>query len=318
MNWSSQLAEELHKPAKKKFPTRKVLSDGIDHIWSADLVDMQWNSKENDDIKYLLNVIDVFSKYAWSIPLKDKTGNSIVKAFEKILEIRRRKPTKLWVDHGTEFYNRTFRKWLNEKDIDMYSTYNEGKAVIVERFNRTLKEIMYKYFTANNTNRYIDKLDEFMNFYNNKYHRSIRMSPTKASHKMREIEVRRNLYPHLYEVSKTREAKFNVGDKVRIQKKKGTFEKGYTPRWTEEVFEIYSVHNTEPVTYKVKDWNDDQIDGSFYEQELQKTELAEVFRVEKVLKEDKKNKRVFVKWKGYPPSFNSWIPKSNLENLNSK
>ena len=311
--WTDQLAEELHKPIKRKFTKRRVLSDGIYDIWSADLVYMQWSSKEINGVKYLVNVIDVFSKYAWSVPIRDKTGKSIVGAFQHIVDTSHRIPKKLWLDQGTEFYNRTFKKWLNDNNIDMYSTYNEGKAVIVERFNRTLKERKWKYFSAKNTYHYLDVIDQLVHHYNTTKHRSIKMTPTKASMKSNEIEVYNNLYGDLNPAK--RRAKYKVGDKVRISKWKGTFEKGYTPRWTEEVFEIYMIQKTYPITYRIKDWNGDLIDGSFYEQELQKTSQTDVFRVEKILKTDKKNNMVFVKWKGYPNTFNSWIPKASTENL---
>lgn len=183
---------------------------GIDNIWSADLVDMQSFSKYNDGIKYLMTVIDVFSKYAWAIPLHDKTGKSIVEALETI----KRKPMSLWVDRGGEFYNRIVDGWLKENGVHRYSTYNEGKAVVVERFNRTLKTRMWKYFSANNTNRYIDVLDALMDKYNTSYHRSIKMTPTKASVKKHEPVVWNNLYGG--EEQPVRPPIFQVGDRVRI------------------------------------------------------------------------------------------------------
>ena len=149
LKWKDQLAVELHRPVKRKFKRRRVIANGVDDIWSADLVDMQWNSRENKGHKYLLNVIDVFSKYAWSLPIKDKTGKTITDTFQKLVKTSGRKPKMLWVDQGTEFYNRVFRSWLKDRDIEMYSVHNEGKAVVVERFNRTLKEWMWKYFSAN-------------------------------------------------------------------------------------------------------------------------------------------------------------------------
>ena len=310
--WSDDLAMELHKPVKRKFQRRKVIANGIDDIWSADLVDMQWSSRENKGVKYLLNVIDVFSKFAWSVPIKDKTGRSITDAFQLIVKTSRRKPNKLWVDQGTEFYNRVFKSWLEENDIEMYSVFNEGKAVVIERFNRTLKEWMWKYFSANNTRKYIDILSSLLQLYNTRKHSSIRMTPKEASMTKNEDTVYHNLYGDR-PVSFVK-AKYKIGDKVRISKKKGTFEKGYTPRWTEELFEIYMVQNTSPVTYKIKDLNGDEIDGSFYEEELQKAS-QEVFRIEKVLRRNNKNKMVLVKWKGYPDSFNSWIPMRNIEKL---
>ncbi len=310
--WKDQLADELHKPVRRKFRRRRVEVKRIDQIWSADLVDMQWNSRQNSGYKYLLNIIDLFSKYAWSVPTKDKTGRSITDAFDKVVKSSGRKPEKLWVDQGTEFYNRVFRSWLKENDIEMYSTHNDGKAVVVERFNRTIKEKMWKYFSANNTHKYIDILDSLMDLYNSGYHRSIKMSPKEASLVENETEVRRNLYRSVDK--STKPAKFKEGDTVRISVKKSIFEKGYTPRWTEEVFRVVEVQVTTPVTYKLEDLNEEKIDGSFYDAELQKTEQG-VFRVEKVLRRDKKNGMVLVKWRGYGPAFNSWIPTGNIENL---
>lgn len=317
LKWKDQLALELHKQVKRKFKRRRVVANGIDDIWSADLVDMQWSSRQNKGFKYLLNVIDVFSKYAWSVPIKDKTGKTISDAFQKIVKSSGRKPKMLWVDQGTEFYNRVFRGWLKDRDVRMYSVHNEGKAVVVERFNRTLKEWMWKYFSANNTHKYIDIIDTLVSFYNAKYHRSIKMKPKEASIKKNEVEVYRNLYDDISESSEKIEvSKYKVGDDVRISKKKAMFEKGYTPRWTEEIFKIYQVQITRPVTYKVEDLNGEKIDGSFYEAELQKT-TQDVFRIERILRKDKKNGTALVKWRGYPSKFNSWVPMSSLERTKS-
>ena len=134
-----QLANELHKPIIKKFNKRKVHSLFKDNIWGVDLADMQLLSNFNKGFRFLLCVIDIFSKYAWVVPLKDKKGVSIVNAFQIILKESNRKPYKIWVDKGSEFYNNSFKKCLKDNDIEMYSTNNEGKSVIAERFIRTLK-----------------------------------------------------------------------------------------------------------------------------------------------------------------------------------
>ena len=117
---------------------------------------MQLLSKFNKGFTFLLCVIDVFSKYAWVIPLKDKKGISIVNAFQKILKESNRKPDKIWVDKGSEFYNNSFKKWLQDNDIVIYSTNNEGKSVAAERFIRTLKNKIYKYMTLISKNVYIN------------------------------------------------------------------------------------------------------------------------------------------------------------------
>ena len=164
-----QLADELHKPIIRKFNKRKVYSSFKDNIWGVDLADMQLLSKFNKGFRFLLCAIDICCKYAWVIPLKDKKGISIVNAFKKILKESNPKPKKIWVYKGSEFYNNSFKKWLQDNDIVMYSTNNEGKPVIAERFIRTLKNKIYKYMTSISKNVYIDKLDDIVSKYNNTY-----------------------------------------------------------------------------------------------------------------------------------------------------
>ena len=172
-----QLAKELHKPIIRKFEKIKMYSSFRDNIWSADLADMQLLSKFNKGFRFLLCIIDIYSKYTWIAPLKDKKGISIVNAFQKILKESDRRPNKIWVDKGREFYNNSFKKWLRDNDIEMYSTKNEGKSVIAERFIKSLKCKIYKYRTSVSKNGYIDKLDDIVYEYNNIYHRTIKMKP---------------------------------------------------------------------------------------------------------------------------------------------
>ena len=288
---NEQLAEELHKPIIRKFKKRKVYSVFKYNIWGVDLADMQLLSKYNKGIRFLLCVIDIFSKYAWVVPLKDKKGISIVKAFQIIFKQSNRKPNKIWVDKGSEFYNAYFKKWLRGNDNVMYSTHNEGKSVVAERFIRTLKSKIYKYMTSISKNVYIDKLDDIVYEYNNTYHITIKMKPA---------DVQDNTYIML--ITK-------VGDRVRISKYKNIFAKEYMPNWSEEVFVIKQVKNTVPWTYIIKDLNGEKITGTFYEKELQKTNQEE-FRIEKVIR--RKGDKIYVKWKGYNNSFNSWVDKANL------
>ena len=141
---NEQLAEQLHKPVTKKFKRRKVYARFKDNIWAADLAEMESLSSKNKNVKYLLCVIDVFTKYAWVKPLKDKKGKTVLNAFIEIVNESNRKPNKLWVDQGREFYNKLMQEWLDNNDILMYSTHNEGKSVIGERFIKTLKSKIYK------------------------------------------------------------------------------------------------------------------------------------------------------------------------------
>ena len=145
---NSRLANELHKSIIRKFNKRKVYSSFKDNIWGADLADTQLISKHNKGIRYLLCIIDLFSKYAWVVPVKDKKEVSIVNAFQSILKKSNRKPNKIWVDQGSEFYNNVFKTFLKDNDISMYSTYNEGNSVVAERFIRTLKNKIYKHMTT--------------------------------------------------------------------------------------------------------------------------------------------------------------------------
>ena len=312
IQWSNQLADELHKPIRRKFHKRMVFAKTVDDIWSADLIEMIPLAKYNQGYKYLLMIIDVFSKYGWIVPLKTKTGKAVTDAFEKVFSDRI--PSRIWVDKGREFYNKTLQSLLDKKKIVMYSTENEEKSSIVERWNRTMKRNMWKYFTANNTHKYIDILPELVKKYNNTYHRSIKTTPLKAINPDSFNHVYESLYGDMKQLIK--KPKYKVGDRVRIIKKKRTFEKGFTTNWSEELFIVTMVKDTKPSTYEIEDLNGNAIQGTFYEQELQKSKQS-IYRIEKVLKRrhNKNNgqKEVYVKWKGYDNSFNSWLPLSELK-----
>lgn len=265
------IAEELHKPIKRKFKRRRVMVFNIDDIWSADLKDMQSLSKSNKGYKYLLNVIDLFSKHAYSIPLKSKTSKDIITAFEKLFGMGR-KPNRLWTDQGSEFINNNFKKFLEDRNINLYHVYNEGKAAVIERFNRTIGEMIQKHLTANKTDKYIDILQNLIDEYNSREHSTIKMSPIDASKLENRQQVFDNTYPELA-TDLSEKSKFNVGDRVRIAVLKNKFEKGYKPNWSDEVFIIDKVKRTNPITYSIKDLDGEIILGSFYNEELQKTKF---------------------------------------------
>ena len=170
---------------------------------------MQLLSKFNKGFRFLLCVIDIFRKYAWVIPLKDKKGISIVNAFQNILKESNKKSNKIWVDKGIEFSNNPFKKWLQDNDIVMYSTNNEGKSVIAERFIRTIKNKIYENMNSISKNMYIDKLDDIVKKYNNTYHKSIKMKP---------VDVKDNTYIDFKKEVNDENPKFNVDDHVRISK----------------------------------------------------------------------------------------------------
>ena len=205
----------------------------------------------------------MYSKYAFVVPLKDKKGISIVNAFNKIIKQSNRKPNKIWVDQGSEFYNRVFKKWLSDNDIIMYSTYNEGKSVAAERFMRTLKNKLYKHMVATGKNVYYDVLDDVVHEYNNTKHNTIKMKPK---------DVADNKRVYLDEHNE-KDSRFKVGDRARISKFKNIFAKGYTPNWSREIFFVDKINDTVPYTYNIKDLNGEEIIGSFYDRELQKSIL---------------------------------------------
>ena len=239
---------------------------------------------------------DLFSKYAWVIPLKNEKGESIVEGFENILDNSNRKPNKIWVDHGSEFYNNKCKKFLKDNDIEIYSTFNEGRSVVAERFIKTLKYKIYKHMTTIVENVYSNDLDDNVKRYNNTIHSSMKMKPK---------DVNDDSFVEYSEETNKKSPKFKVGDNVRISKYKNIFAKGYRPNWSEEVFVVNKVQNTVPWTYLINDLKFEEINGSFYEKELQNTNQKE-FGIEKVIK--RKGNKLYVKWNGY----NSWIDKKDI------
>jgi hypothetical protein len=248
--------------------------------------------------------IDVFSKYAWSRPLKTKTGREVADAMETILE--ERKCALLQGDKGAEWLNSTFQGMVKRYGIKFYTSENDDiKASVVERLNRTIKERMWRYFTHTNTRRYLDVLQDIMHSYNNTRHRSIGMTPSQVDASNEQL-VRNKLYPLK---PKTYDYKYDVGDTVRISVKRQPFDKSYTGNWSEELFVIRRRFETVPVTYGLKDLAEEDIKGKFYEQELQKViETERAYIVEKILKTRKRAGKIeyFVKWRSYPEKFNSW------------
>ena len=223
---------------------------------------------------------------------RQKIGISIVNVFQKIIS-GRRKPNKIWVDQGDDFYNKLFKRFLNINNIEMCSAYKEGKSVVAEKFIRTLKNKIFKHMAAISKNVCFDVLDNIVNKYNNTVHRSIKMEP---------INVISDSYAEYNKDSNEKDPRFKLGDNVRIPKYENIFATGYTQNWSEEAFFVSNIKNTVLWTYVISDLNGEPITGSFYEKELQKTS-KEKFRIEKVLK--RKSDKLYDKWKGYDSRFSS-------------
>ncbi|XP_062608699.1 uncharacterized protein LOC134270493 [Saccostrea cucullata] len=270
----------LHKPIHRKFRRQQTRVTDIDEQWQLNLANVSSLKKHNDGYTFLLCAIDVLSKYAWVVPLKQKTGKEMIRGLQEIFRQEGRRPVRIQSDQGKEFTNREFLQAF--KSIHFFTTRNtDTKASIVERFQRTLKARMWRYFTRNKTRRYLEILPDLVYAYNHTYHRR---------------------------------------DKVRINKAKRTFEKGYLPNWTTEIFTIAQrVPGRYPYVYRVQDYNQEELEGTFYEKELQQIiKKDDVYEVEEILGYKKRRvgkkiiQEVKVRWKGYPPSFDSWIPQTDL------
>lgn len=301
-----QLVEELHAPARKHFKRRKVIIKGIDDLFQADLVDMSTYARQNRGFHFLLTVIDCFSKYAWVVPLKNKSGICVMNAMKWVFE-QGRIPKNLQTDDGTDFFNKDMKSLLEKYKINHYSVYTHLKASIIERWNRTLKNAMWQEFSMNGSYRWIDIVHTLCNDYNNSFHRTIKMKPVEVN-KSNEKKLLCDVYkidePYLVK------AKFHVGQYVRISKYKHIFEKGYTPNWTTEIFKISQIKYTNPETYLLVDSQDKSIKGGFYKYELQSVKDPKLCLVEKVLR--RKGNQVFVQWLGFSNEHNSWINKNEL------
>lgn len=301
------LVNELHRQARKNFKRRRFIQRGILDTWQIDLVEMIPYAKFNKGYKYMLTVIDVFSKYAHALPVKSKSGVDVTNVFKRIIELNKNKyPKNLHTDQGKEFYNFNFKNLMTELNINHYHTHSNMKASIVERFNRTLKNKMWKKFSLQGNYKWINILDELIKDYNNSYHRSIRMAP-KSVNKRNEKILLNTVYNNLKTFKK---GKYKINDFVRISKYKNVFEKGYTPNWSSEVFKVNKIFITNPITYQLEDLNGNIIKGGFYEEELMMTKTSNIYLIEKIIK--RSGNKLFVKWLGFGKEYNSWVNKKDL------
>lgn len=299
-----QDAYTLHRKANKNGGVRrKVFVRNIDEQWSMDLCDMGNVASENDGTRYILTVIDVLSKFAWVAPSKNKSGPVVANAFENILSQTDRRPKRVESDRGKEFFNQSFKTVLEDIPAEHFSTTSANKACVVERFNRTLKGLIYRYFSHKRTLRWIDNLNMLVRTYNTRHHRSIGMAPATVDKSVEGI-----VFDKLYGKKPDKKYVLHAGDLVRISKVKKTFEKGYLPSYTEEIFKVVKVrHHTEPRTYTIADLMDEKIEGTFDDNELKRVMKKDnIWRVQEVLKRNKQG-QYFVKWAGFPDKFNSWV-----------
>lgn len=324
-----------HRPVTKKFQRHKVVVAGIDDTWQVDLVDMQAFSRYNKGFKYLITCIDVFSKYAWVVPIKTKSGKDTLDGIKKIIADGR-KPKHLHADRGKEFYNKTADAYFKKENIHLYSIENEETAAcVVERFNRTLKEKMFRYFTATkqfNTHKksYLNVLPDLVSTYNNSKHRTINMKPIDVNETNKQA-----LWNRMYmkdDEDTIIKFKFEVGDIVRVSFSKEVFEKGYTPNWTHKLYRIYKRIAKIPPAYKLVNFlnNPDDPDnnhedfvvaqGIYYEPELQFIASSDSQLVEiKHIRAEANNKaeEYLIKWIGQD-RIDTWVRETDLEEIETE
>jgi hypothetical protein len=309
----------IHRSARKNFKRNQVIATHIDAQWQGDLAEMGNKATSNDGVRYLLILIDVVSKYVWVEPLKSKNGPTVLQGFKNVLERTERRPEVIQTDEGKEFLYHGVQSFLKENKIGFFTLKSDKKAALAERVIRTLKEKIARFMREKQTWRYIDVLDDLVASYNDTYHKSIKRAPAEVNVK-NEGEVLGTLYGNLWKEQKPRVAKLKVGDFVRMSRVKGIFSKGFTGKWTKEIFIVEKVIESHPhVLYKLKDWRLESIEGSFYEHEVQlvQADLEGYWKVEKVIRPRtrKGKKEYLVKWEGYPESMNSWVKATAIKDI---
>lgn len=320
----STLPYTLHYPARRVWHRNKIIVGGPHREAQADLVDLQSFSSNNDGYKYLLNFIDCFTRFAISKPLKSKNQMAVSKAIDEIL--RSYPVDYLQVDKGREFRNETCKRVTAKNGTFLFFTHNSDvKAALVERFNRTLRQMMFRYFTFKGTHRYIDILPELMKTYNNSIHRSIRMAPANVKESDTNVIFQR-LYPgfrnerelRIY-INKqdTSGSKFKVGECVRRKYFITPFDHRFYPNYYDRYYTINKIVKGYPYfKYKLKTYEDKiPVDGSFYEEELEKVKAVEN-RIEVLDTRVKRGKKEYlIKYIGYPSSHNEWKSADTIRKL---
>ena len=304
----TDLSNELNKPVISKFPRKKIIVNHIDEIHSCDLNDMVKYFRMNKGYKYIFTNIDIFSKYAWSFPIKSKKISDIKPCFQKIF--KERKPKFIWSDKESSFFSKEMLKFFEDHNIKIYYTNSNLKAVVIERFNRSLRELMMKEFVKNNNTIWYNILPKLIKIYNNRFHNTIKDKPININ-KSNEKYIKNTIYK--YNIT-NKIPKFKINDIVRVSlKRRELFDKASDNiKWSEELFKIHFINKSNVITYKITDMNNEIIQGIFYEKELQLSKMKEdgLYIIEKIIK--KIGDRYLIKWRNYSNHFNSWINKNDI------
>lgn len=322
-NWlASELTYSLHATPQTNFPRNRCVVEHVDEQWQADLVDMSNVKRSNSHYCFILTVIDMFSKFAWTVPLKNKSSLTLKNAFISIFS-KGRIPLKLQTDQGTEFTNKMLQEFLKDNHVHYFTTTNINiKCSVVERFNRTLKTKMFKYLTAHSTKRYIDVLGSLTDSYNQSKHSTTKMRPIDVEPHDIEDEkiVFKNTYgaanlSELLHETDNRKDMFQVGDEVRIALVKKAFNKGYKPQWSKELYKISKViHRIDRTVYEIYKLSSRKVlRKKFYPEELSKVTLN-LSKIQRVIRSRTKDgaKEYLAKFRDATGEKNKWIPESDL------
>ena len=321
----SQETYGVHLPYHAKIPRSRIIVKGIDYLWEMDLMDMSLLSRYNKGFKFVLLVIDVFSKYVWVRPVKSKNASIILDMVKNIMKESGRTPRYIRTDKGTEFVNRVLSKFLNSIHVEHIQTHSEVKAAFAERAIKTIKGKLFKYMYHFQTRNYINILNKVVKVYNATIHSTIKMAPKNVTHK-NETQLWWSVYANISGkgaiVRNIAKGGFlNEGDYVRVSFLRGVFDREYRQKWSSEIYQVYKRRMRDGVmVYWLRDLGGEELKGTFYRQEL---ELANydaegIYKIEKIIRQKKeKDGRVkyFVKWLNWPDKFNSWVYKDQIEKI---
>lgn len=311
-----QDSHTLHRRARRTFPRNVTYADNIDDCWQADLADFSAIKEDNEGYTFILCVIDVFSRYAWTIPVKNKKATTVRDAFDALFQSTNRRPTRLLTDKGGELKNATLKLFLRQRDIEYAHTNNpDTKCTIAERFIGTLRLWLQRIFTHRENYQYVrEVLQDVTYAYNHKVHRTLKMTPFEASQPERVLEVYNTLYSLRLSGKKVTPT-LKVGDYVRLSREKQRFEKGCHWNWSEEIFQITQVIPHKQPVYRIADLDHNEVlEGTFYSWELNPVSKPEAFKIAYIVDERGKGarKQVMVHWRGYPKSSRSWILEKDI------
>ena len=332
-NWiQKKHSYSTNKAVKRHFQRGRVVVSGIDDQWDADLASLIPFGEANDGYKYLFCAIDIFSRYGWVKPIKDKTSFQIIQAFKEILE-EGRKPRRLRTDAAKDFTSVKFKEFCKKEKIANFVTHNETQANYVERFIKTIKSKIFRYLNHNNTERYVDILPKIVSSYNSTLHSGIKLEPQNVNKtnesklwwqmywptKKEKIQIKKEEFKKRYRNPFI----FKIGDKVRMSHLRKAFQREYDSKWSHEIFKVsYRFMRQDQPLYEIKDWFGEKVQGTFYQKELQKVDAPakEFWKINNILKYKGvgQNRKALVSWVGWPKKFNSWLSVNDINNYNPK